>query len=109
MSVDTTIAVLWAQTGLGTHFAHAAAVAPHAQAAMTRVLAMETAKQEQHLIEKTNQTENKGISKDGRQKKDASAFGSRRRQRGVSQETEEGSEEMPFASNYSGTFLNLTI
>ncbi|MCR5812888.1 MAG: hypothetical protein K6G15_00140 [Desulfovibrio sp.] len=104
MSVDATIAVLYAQTGLGTQFAHAAAVAPHAQAAMSRVLALETAKQEQHLIEKSNQAEKKGISND-EQKKQSAAFGSRRRQRGKSPQKENTTSTSP----YSGNFLNVTV
>ena len=104
MSVDATIAVLYAQTGLGTQFAHAAAVAPQAQAAMSRVLALETAKQEQHLIEKSNQAEKKGISKD-EQKHASTAFGSRRRQRVKNTQKEISAP----ASPYSGNFLNLTV
>ncbi|MBR4741482.1 MAG: hypothetical protein IK079_01095 [Desulfovibrio sp.] len=106
MSVDTTIAVLYAQTGLGTQFAHAAAVAPHAQAAMTRVLALETAKQEQHLIEKTNETEEKTVSKDGRQKQGKQTFGSRRRLRAKGKEE---TEETPRTMPYTGNLLNLTV
>jgi len=108
MSVDTTIAVLYAQTGLGTQFAHAAAVTPHAQAAMTRVLALETAKQEQQAVEKTSKGENKGINKDkdSRQKQDIS-FGSRRRQR---IENDENSDLSLFKSDpLSGNLLNLTV
>ncbi|MBO4334257.1 MAG: hypothetical protein J5846_00275 [Desulfovibrio sp.] len=105
MSVDATIAVLYAQTGLGTQFAHAAAVAPHAQAAMSRVLALETAKQEQHLIEKSNQTEKKGIDNDEQKKGRAAFFGSRRRQRGKHAQKENDTATSP----YSGNFLNLTV
>ncbi|MBO4334954.1 MAG: hypothetical protein J5846_03850 [Desulfovibrio sp.] len=105
MSVDATIAVLYAQTGLGTQFAHAAAVAPHAQASMSRVLALETAKQEQHLIEKSNQAEKKGIENDEQKKGRAPLFGSRRRQRGKSAQKENDTPTSP----YSGNFLNLTV
>jgi glucosamine 6-phosphate synthetase-like amidotransferase/phosphosugar isomerase protein len=103
MSVDTTMAVLYAQTGLGTQVAHAAAVAPHAQAAMTRVLALETAKQEQQLVEKTGKTEKKDINKDGKRSGE-SLFGSRRRNRTERQEA--------FVDNtdiFSGNLLNTTI
>lgn len=104
MSVDTTIAVLYAQTGLGTQVAHAAAVAPHAQAAMTRVLALETARQEQQLVEKTGKSEKKDINKDGRNSGDA-AFGSRRRNRAASTQK----ETLDCADIFSGNLLNTTI
>lgn len=104
MGVDTTIAVLYAQTGLGTQVAHAAAVAPHAQAAMTRVLALETAKQEQHLVEKTNKGEQKNVNKDG-QHASSAPFGSRRRQRA---ETGQGRSAQNF-DDYEGSLLNVTV
>jgi len=106
MGVDTTIAVLYAQTGLGTQFAHAAAVAPHAQAAVTRVLALETARQEQHLVEKTNKSEQKGINKDGRHKQQE-AFSSRRRQRTGSEDTPDQTLFQP--DPLSGNLLNVTV
>ncbi|MBQ7618442.1 MAG: hypothetical protein IJS50_06160 [Desulfovibrio sp.] len=109
MSVDATLAVLYAQTGLGTQFAHAAAVAPHAQAAVTRVIAQETAKQEQQQVEKANQAENKGISKDGRQKKSAGAFSSRRRQRLKEEDKAQNAPSSPYEEPYAGNFLNLTV
>ncbi|MCR4665685.1 MAG: hypothetical protein K5657_00120 [Desulfovibrio sp.] len=106
MSVDTTIAVLYAQTGLGTQFAHAAAVTPHAQAALTRVFALETQKQEQHLIEKTNETEEKDIKKDGRQKQSNIPFNRRRRMREKKSDSEDESvHNLPF----TGNLLNLTV
>ena len=53
MSIDATMAVLYAQTGLAAPLANAAAVAPQASLAMSRVLAAEMARQEQQQIEKT--------------------------------------------------------
>lgn len=105
MGVDTTIAVLYAQTGLGTQVAHAAAVAPHAQAAMTRVLALETAKQEQHLVEKTDKGEQKTVGKDGRQGS-SGAFGSRRRKRAETDEQDQGARNF---DDYAGNLLNVTV
>lgn len=107
MAVDTTIAVLWAQTGLGTQFAHTAAVQPHAQAAMSRILALETAKQEQHTVEKSSNTEKTGISKDGGQKSGAK-FGSRRRQRRNSPEENEDLSILA-STPYTGNLLNVKV
>ena len=53
MSVDATMAVLYAQTSLGTSISNAAAVAPQASAAMSRVIAAAMAKQEQQQVART--------------------------------------------------------
>ena len=53
MSVDATMAVLYAQTSLATSVSNAAAVAPQASAAMPRVLAAAMAKQEQQQETRT--------------------------------------------------------
>lgn len=79
MSVDTTMAVLYAQSGLSTNVANAAAVAPQASLAISRVLAAEMARQERQQVEKTDKTEHAGILPDGR--RNARQFGSRRRKR----------------------------
>ena len=80
MSVDATMAVLYAQTGLAAPLANAAAVAPQASLAMSRVLAAEMARQEQQQIEKTEKAEGPNITPDGRGGGNAQ-FGSRRRKR----------------------------
>ncbi len=103
MSVDTTMAVRYAQTGLGTQVAHAAAVAPHAQSAMARTLALETARQEQQLVEKTGKSEKKDINKDGKTSGEA-LFGSRRRRRAARQEESADNDDV-----FSGNLLNTTI
>ena len=61
MSVDATMAVLYAQTGLAAPLANAAAVAPQASLAMSRVLAAEMARQQQQQIEKTEKAEGPNI------------------------------------------------
>ena len=106
MGVDGTIAVLWAQTGLGTQFAHTAAVAPHAQAAMSRMMAQETAKQEQHSVEKTANTEKTGVSKDKEKNKDASL--SSKRKKNTDQTAEESLSEL-FDDPYAGILVNMKI
>lgn len=79
MSVDTTMAVLYAQTGLAAPMANAAAVGPQASLAMSRMLAAEMARQEQQQIEKIEKTEEPKITPDGRDQR--GYFGSRRRKR----------------------------
>ena len=61
MSVDATMAVLYAQTGLAAPLANAAAVAPQASLAMSRVLAAEMARQQQQQIAKTEKAEGPNI------------------------------------------------
>lgn len=65
MSVDATLAVLYAQSGLSTNIANAAMVAPQAATAMSRLLAAEQAKLEREQVEKGDKTERKNIGKDG--------------------------------------------
>ena len=67
MSVDTTMAILYAQTGLAAPFANAAAVAPQAAAAMSRMLASEMAKLEREQVEQVQSSEKPNISSNGRQ------------------------------------------
>ena len=61
MGVDTTLAVLYAQTGLGTQFAHAAAVTPQASAAVSRLIAIETAKQKITQLSQSGEGEDNDV------------------------------------------------
>lgn len=102
MSVDTTMAVLYAQSGLSTNVANAAMVAPQAALAMSRMLAAEAARQEHQQVEKSEKTEEADIQPD-----DGSAKGSfrsrlrnRRRQ----------AEERPlFTTPFTGNLLNVKV
>lgn len=84
MSVDTTMAVLYAQSGL-SNAANVAMVAPQASLAMTRVLAAEQMRQERQQVEKNEKTDKSGIQadQDGRR----GFFQSRHRARRSSEET----------------------
>ena len=107
MSVDTTMAVLYAQTGLAAPLTNAAAVGPQASLAMSRVLAAEMARQEQQQVEKTERTtEEPGISDDGRGRR--GLFGSRRRQR-LATLLEEEDVPAPAASPLVGNLLNVKV
>lgn len=63
MSVDTTLAVLYAQSGL-SNTANVAMVAPQASLAMTRVLAAEAMRQERQQVEKSEKTDGPEIRPD---------------------------------------------
>lgn len=103
MSVDTTLAVLYAQSGLSTNIANAAMVAPQASLAMTRVLAAEQARQEREQIEKMEETEETKMDpdRDGRQN-----FGTRTR----AKQKLETIEEPPLTvTPFTGNLLNIRI
>lgn len=68
MSVDTTMAVLYAQSGL-SNTANVAMVAPQAALAMTRVLAAEAMRQERQQVEKNEKSEKSGIHPDSGNRK----------------------------------------
>ncbi|MDE5833322.1 MAG: hypothetical protein K2H64_10170 [Desulfovibrio sp.] len=103
MSVDTTLAVLYAQSGLSTNIANAAMVAPQASLAMTRVLAAEALRQERDQVEKTEETEETTLHPDSEGK---GAFSSRRRAR--RRETEIPDEPLR-VTPFCGNLLNLKV
>lgn len=102
MSVDTTLAVLYAQSGLSTNVANAAMVAPQASLAMTRVLAAEEARQQQNQIAKSEKTDKPGINGDGERK---TFFQSRKRRR---HQRTEGDEALPTTA-ILGNLLNCKV
>lgn len=104
MSVDTTMAVLYAQSGLSNN-ANAAMVAPQASLAMARVLAAEEARQEREQVEKGDKTEKGNIQsdKDGRK----GFFQSRLRAR--RKPTEEKEEEALPVTPVIGNLLNVKV
>ncbi|WP_165079346.1 MULTISPECIES: hypothetical protein [unclassified Desulfovibrio] len=108
MSIDTTMAVLYAQSGLSTSVANAAAVAPQASLAMSRVLAAEQARMERQQVEKSEKTDGPDIQPDGHH--GSSWFGSRRwRGRRAPLEAEEPDGARPSASPLVGNLLNVRV
>ena len=108
MSIDTTMAVLYAQSGLSTSVANAAMVAPQAAVAMSRVLAAEQARMERQQVEKSEKTDGPDIQPDGHH--GSSWFGSRRwraRRAGLAPEDEE--DARPAASPLVGNLLNVKV
>lgn len=107
MSIDTTMAVLYAQSGLSTAVASAAAVAPQASLAMSRVLAAEQARMERQQVEKSEKTDGPDIQPDGHH--GSSWFGSRRWRARKAAQTEEDEEPRPSASPLVGHLLNVKV
>ena len=104
MSVDATLAVLYAQSGLSTNVANAAMVAPQASLAMTRMLAADSLRQEREQVEKSEKADNPNINDEAGEGK--SYFGSpRRRQRHINVEEEKPLPTTPFLGN----LLNMKI
>jgi hypothetical protein len=107
MSVDATMAVLYAQTGLATSLTNAAAVAPQASVAMSRVLAAEMARQEQQQIAKSEPGSQTTLTPD-KEHNSGPQFGNRRRRRPPPQpEPEESSQET--SSPLVGNLLNIKV
>ncbi len=108
MSIDTTMAVLYAQSGLSTSVANAAVVAPQAAVAMSRVLAAEQARRERQQVEKSEKPEGPDIQPDGH--RGSAWFGSRRRRaRRGPLAPEEPDEARPSASPLVGNLLNVKV
>ena len=106
MSVDTTLAVLYAQSGLSNQ-ANAVATAPQASLAMSRVLAAEQARQERYQVEKNEKSEKSNINPDrhgGRQ-----ALPRRMRARRGMLETEVEAEPVRNVSPVVGNLLNVKV
>ena len=104
MSIDATMAVLYAQTGMATSMANAASVAPQAAAAMSRMLAAEMARQEQLHITKSEQGSKMSLTADA-DHHNAPQFGSRRRQRSSPKPEDNDPTETPLLGN----LLNMKI
>lgn len=104
MSVDTTLAVLYAQSGLSTNVANAAMVAPQASLAMTRVLAAEALRQERYQIEKNEKTEEGRIQKDNDSRKFFAGRLKRRKPKNLVEE-----EEVLFTTPVIGNLLNVKV
>lgn len=108
MSIDTTMAVLYAQSALSTSVASVAAVAPQAAVAMSRVLAAEQARMERQQVEKSEKTEEANIQPDGR--RGSGWFGSRRgRGRRAPVVVEEPEDGWASASPLVGNLLNVKV
>ena len=111
MSIESTMAILYAQTGLAAPIVNAAAVGPQAAAAMSRTLAAEMAKQEQQQVNKTEpQAEGAKVSPDAQHQNEGQMmFGNRRKRRPFQPEPEEDDGPRPSGSPLVGNLLNIKI
>ena len=105
MSVDTTLAVLYAQSGLSTNIANAAAVAPQASLAMSRVLAVEQARHERQQVEKNEKADEARINKE----KDGSGGFLATRLRNRKKFAPEKVEEVLSTTAMLGNLLNVKV
>lgn len=110
VSIQSTMAVLYAQTGLAAPLVSATTNAPQAALAMSQALATEMAKQQMQHVEKSEpKSEGSAINTDARdQGQQGAQFGSRRRRRPpfVPQEEE---EPRPSGSPLVGNLLNVRV
>lgn len=111
MSIDPTIAILYAQTGYTSRAAHDAATGPQAAIAMSRLLAQEVAKQEQQQVQSLQSAGESLVTKDDREDEHGGQgvpFGSRRRNRPPPPELEDDEPSKPDGP-LVGNLLNLKV
>ena len=106
MSVDATMAVLYALFILAANVSNAAAVAPQASVAMSRVLAAAMAKQEQQQVAKTDPSHQAALTPDA-ENRGSPQFGSRRRRRPPPKPEPETTGEL--APPLVGNLLNMKV
>lgn len=106
MSVDATLAVLYAQTGMATSMANAASVAPQASAAMSRMLAAENARLERQQIARSEKGDKTALDANA-ERRQGRGFGSRRRRR--QPPAQEDAAPAGAISPLVGNLLNLSI
>ena len=111
MSIESTMAILYAQTGLAAPIVNATTVGPQAAAAMSRTLAAEMAKQEQQQVNKAEpQAEGAKVSPDAQhQNSGGQMFGNRRKRRPFQPAPEEDDGPRPSGSPLVGNLLNIKI
>lgn len=110
MSIESTMAILYAQTGLAAPIVNATTVGPQAAAAMSRTLAAEMAKQEQQQVNKAEpQAEGAKVSPDAQHQNGGQMFGNRRKRRPFQPAPEEDDGSRPSGSPLVGNLLNIKI
>lgn len=108
MSLDPTMAILYAQTGYTARVAHEAATAPQTAGAMARVMAEELLRQEQRQVQRMEKGDEPRVAGEGGQHPGQTPFGSRRRNRRAFVPSEETAPEATL-SPLVGNFLNLKV
>ena len=108
MSIDPTIAVLYAQTGYTARVVHEAATAPQAAVAMAKVMAEEMLRHEQKQVQRTEKGGEARVASDGGQSPGQMPFGSRRRNRNPQPPPEDDAPK-PAEDALVGNLLNLKV
>lgn len=106
MSVDTTMAVLYAQSGL-SNTANAAMVAPQAAVAISRALAAEAARQERQQVEKSEKADEAFVR--GEEGSGKGFFQSRLRTRRRQSESSRDEDALRPKSPIVGNLLNVKV
>lgn len=112
MSLDPTMAILYAQTGYTARVAHEAATAPQTSAAMARLMTEELMRQQQSQVQRMEKGDEARVAADGKQHSGQMPFGSRRRNRQPQKDDESSaSDTMPDATltPLLGNLLNLKV
>ncbi len=107
MTIDATIAVLYAQTGFTGRAAHDASTGPQAALAMSRAIANEMSKLEKQQIQSIEHSDESRVADNNKQDgRNEGHFGSRRRKR----QDHTGDDE-PSNSNAPlvGNLLNIKV
>ncbi len=110
MSIDGTMALLYAQTGMAAPLAHNAAVAPQAAHTMTSLLAQETAVLERQQVQKSEHADGASIGdKEERSGQQFSASARRRAQKDDADEAAADDDAPEAGSPLLGNLLNLKV
>ena len=109
MSINATIAVLYAQTGYTARAAHDASTGPQAALAMSRAMATEMAKLEQQQVQSVDPSVESRVTDDEDSGQDKqSHYGSRRRNRPPPLPTDSMEPTMP-DTPLVGNLLNIKV
>ena len=107
-AIDPTVSLLYAQTSLAAKFANETVAALATQPEMSKLIAAETAKHEQHQVQEAQKGDSPDrLVDDGTSGHGRGRFGSRRRQR--AQPTPEAEEAPAPPDGLLGNLLNLKI
>ena len=106
-AIDPTVSLLYAQTSLAAKFTNETVAALATQPEMSRLIAAETAKQEQHQVQEAQKGDSPGKLDDGTSGHGRGQFGSRRRQRAQAPPEAEESPTPP--DGLLGNLLNLKV
>lgn len=109
MSLDPTMAIIYAQSGYTARVVHEAASAPQTAGAMARVMTEELLRQEQSQVQRTAKGDEARVGGDAGQSPGQMPFGSRRRNRNTMPTSDANSAQDESLSPLVGNFLNVKV